>query len=71
MADDNAVMYSFGQLEGWIEKVAQMAGASNVAATLTHLSIVEAAFKEYRLKCIALQKLAVEAKAKLDVAVNL
>ena len=48
-----------------------MAGASNVAATLTHLSIVEAAFKEYRLKCIALQKLAVEAKAKLDVAVNL
>lgn len=71
MADDNAVMYSFGQLEGWIEKAAEMASASNVQATLTHLSIIEEAFKEYRLKCIALQKLAGEAKAKLDVAANL
>lgn len=66
MADDNAVAWSIGFLEGWISKAAEMAQASNAQAALDHLKIIEDALNEYRRRCAALQDVMTQAKKALE-----
>lgn len=68
MADDNAVAWSIGFLEGWIPKAAEMAGASNAAAALTHLKTIEDALNEYRRGCDTLRLIIAETKKVLEKA---
>ena len=55
MADDKAVAWSLGFLEGWINE-AKEGRTTNSDAALMHLSIVDADYREYRLSNQMLKK---------------
>ena len=71
MADDMAVTFSIGHLEGWIEKVGQIEGINNADGALAHLKIVEAAYNEYRRNISTLRNVIREMKGKLDASANI
>jgi hypothetical protein len=70
MADDNAVVFAVGFLEGYIDG-AENKGVPNATAARQYLSLIEAAYHEYRRKIDVLQKLITDAKGKLDAATSL
>jgi len=70
MADDNAISWSIGFLEGYINS-AEKLGAEHTEGARTHLKIIEDAFHEYR-RTVALQRqLLGIIKAKVDTAASL
>lgn len=65
MADDTAVNYSIGFLEGWIN-IAEEKSVNGAEQARTHLKIIEDAYKEYRLNTSLYRRLVQEAKDKLN-----
>ena len=77
MADDNAVMFSIGSIEGWIAKASDLItelkpdGISNADNMLQHLHLIEAAYLERIRTIAAFQTMVQELRSRLDVASNL
>lgn len=77
MADDNAVMFSIGSIEGWITKADEMilelkpGGISNAPAMLQALNLIQAAYLERIRTIAAFHSMIQELRSRLDVASNL
>jgi sulfur relay (sulfurtransferase) DsrC/TusE family protein len=75
MADNNAVVYSLGFVESWIEKaadnIAKDLTVSNTEAALGHLKIVEEAFHEYRRTVDTMRAVLQDLKRRVDTGAQL
>lgn len=70
MADDNAIVWSIGFMEGFINSSEKL-GAENSDAARTHLKIIEDAFHEYRRTVTLQRQLLALIKTKVDTAAAL
>lgn len=70
--DNNAVVWSLGFVESWIEKASDLANkdltVANAQAALEHLSIIEAAFHEMRRKNDSFRNMIQNLKAGIEAA---
>lgn len=66
MADDQAVSYAIGFLEGWIPKAAIIANSNTGEEALNYLKIIEDAIKEYRRTISTFRKVAQRLKTDMD-----
>jgi hypothetical protein len=70
MADDNAVVFAIGYLEGYIN-TCESRGIPNSDAASINLKTIEDAFNQYRQLVNVFRRMTLELKGKVDVASTL
>ena len=70
MADDKAIKFSFGFIEGFLQ-TCQKSGVPNSDAALLSLKTIEEGFDQYRQFVNAFRKIMVKLKGDVDAASTL